>query len=421
MLLLGGRGSSPSPCCMLQEHFRSLTAGARFKRERRSEDRVLAAEDELPIEPTKSSAIAPLDFFGETPAQPAAKRSKSAAVVAAAEAEEDGEGGKLAGRQAKAQMLSIREVGTHQRAAEIRRAHRIRVSEGAPPPAETVEELGAAFGLRAYLVRNALGAGYSKLTPVQMQAIPALLGGRDLLACAPTGSGKTAAYALPLLAKLKEPARKGVRGLVVAPTRELAQQIHREFERLGDGPRFGLCVLAKPAAARGKERPIAWRKYDLLISTPLRLVHLLGADALSLASVALVVLDEADRLLELGFVEQVDEVMAACSSPSLQRAMFSATIPPAVDELARSVLREPLSLHIGERNAAAHEVEQSLVYVGREEGKLLALQSMIREGLSPPVLIFVQSKERAMQLFRSAALPLAAAPRLRLLVAAARP
>lgn len=373
----------------MQDHFRSLTAGARFKRERRPAERALAAEEEPSLEPAKPGAIAPLDFFGEAPPQPAAaKRPKSAATP------DD------AARPASASGAPS-PAALH-RAAELRRAHRIRVSEGAPAPVETAEELGAAHGVRPFLVHNALGAGYARLTAVQMQAIPALLAGRDLLACAPTGSGKTAAYALPVLAKLREPAKLGVRALVVAPTRELAQQIHREFERLGEGPRFGLCVLAKPAAARGKERPIAWARHDLLISTPLRLVHLLAADRLSLAAVELLVLDEADRLLELGFVEQVDEVLAACTSASLQRAMFSATIPPAVDELARSVLRQPLSLHVGERNAAAHEVEQSLLYVGREEGKLLALQSIIREGLSPPVLIFVQAKERAMELLRQA-------------------
>lgn len=385
---------------MLQEHFRSLTAGARFKRERQPAERALGKGAGPAVEPVAPSAIAPLDFFGDAPAQaPPAKRHVRAADAADADErtreKADGEAGP------RGTTSASDELGVRLRAAQqLRRAHRIRVSEGAPPPIETAAELGSALGVRAFLVRNALGAGYDKLTPVQMQAIPALCAGRDLLACAPTGSGKTAAYALPLLARLKAPARNGVRGLVVAPTRELAQQIHRELERLGEGPRFGIRVLAKPAAARGKERPTSWRSVDILVSTPLRLVHLLSAARLSLATVAMLVLDEADRLLELGFVEQVDEVLAACSSTAIVRAMFSATIPPAVDTLARSVLREPLALHIGERNAAAHEVEQSLVYVGREEGKLLALQTMIREGLSPPVLIFVQSKERALELFR---------------------
>lgn len=370
---------------MLHQHFSLLTAGARFKKRERTASAAVAHE--CALEPAKSGAIAPLDFFGEQPAAPAPAEKR-----ARANAELD----------AREQVAPVAVERSGASVAQLRRTHRIHISEGAPAAVETVAELRAAGAIRAFLARNAIAAGYDALTPVQMQAIPALLGGRDLLACAPTGSGKTAAYSIPLLARLKAPAKAGVRALVVAPTRELAQQIHRELERLGEGPRFGLCVLAKPAAARGKERPIDWRKYDVLVSTPLRLVHLLATASLSLASVGLVVLDEADRLLELGFVEQVDEILAACTGADVQRAMFSATIPPAVDELARSVLREPLSLYIGERNAAAQQVEQKLVYVGREDGKLLAIRTIIQEGMTPPVLIFVQSKERAMELFKYA-------------------
>ncbi|KAJ1634662.1 P-loop containing nucleoside triphosphate hydrolase protein [Pavlovales sp. CCMP2436] len=378
---------------MLQQHFGLLSAGARFKRERRPAGSALDAA-EMPAEPAKAGLCAPLDFFGETPAPvpPAAKRAKTILRLAVEVDEEE------AAEEAPQPQQGPQAAQAS--SAQLRRDHRIRISEGAPPAVESVEKLLAAKSVRPFLAKNVLAAGYTKFTPVQMQAIPALLAGRDLLACAPTGSGKTAAYCIPLLARLKEPAKKGIRGLIVSPTRELAQQIHRELERLAEGPRFGLCVLAKPAAARGKERPVMWQKYDVLVTTPLRLVHLLQTGSLSLASVALVVLDEADRLLELGFVEQVDEVLAACTHASLQRAMFSATIPHAVDELARSVLREPLTLSIGERNSAAHEIEQKLVYVGREDGKLLAIKAMIQEGLTPPVLIFVQSKERAMELFR---------------------
>jgi ATP-dependent RNA helicase DDX52/ROK1 len=113
------------------------------------------------------------------------------------------------------------------------------------------------------------------------------------------------------------------------------------------------------------------------------------------------VLDEADKLLELGFLEQCDEVLAACDGSTVQRCLFSATMPPAVEDLVHSVLRQPVKVVVGEKNAAADTVEQSLVFCGRKDGKLVALRQMVREGLRPPLLIFVQSVERAMQLFHA--------------------
>jgi ATP-dependent RNA helicase DDX52/ROK1 len=138
-----------------------------------------------------------------------------------------------------------------------------------------------------------------------------------------------------------------------------------------------------------------------MVCTPLRLVLLLRKGALTLASLEYLVLDEADKLLELGFLEQCDEVLAACDGATVQRCLFSATMPPAVEDLVHSVLRQPVKVVVGEKNAAADTVDQSLVFCGREDGKLVALRQMVREGLRPPVLIFVQSVERAMQLFHA--------------------
>ena len=135
------------------------------------------------------------------------------------------------------------------------------------------------------------------------------------------------------------------------------------------------------------------RRYDVMVCTPLRLVLLLRKGALTLASLEYLVLDEADKLLELGFLEQCDEVLAACDGATVQRCLFSATMPPAVEDLVHSVLRQPVKVVVGEKNAAADTVDQSLVFCGREDGKLVALRQMVREGLRPPVLIFVQSPD----------------------------
>lgn len=116
-------------------------------------------------------------------------------------------------------------------------------------------------------------------------------------------------------------------------------------------------------------------------------------------SVEFLILDEADRLFELGFLDQVDTVMSACTNPKLKRALFSATMMQGVETLARTVLRDPIRLNIGARNSATTSIKQELLFCSTEEGKLLAFRQMIQSGLSIPVLIFVQSKDRAQQLY----------------------
>lgn len=138
---------------------------------------------------------------------------------------------------------------------------------------------------------------------------------------------------------------------------------------------------------------------DVLIATPLRLVHLIQETKLDLSTVEMVTLDEADRLFDMGFVEQIDEVLAACTNAKVQRAMFSATMLQGVEELAQSVLRDPIKVSIGVKNAGATTIEQKLVFVGKEEGKLVAMKQLIQEGLRLPALLFVQNKERAQELY----------------------
>jgi ATP-dependent RNA helicase DDX52/ROK1 len=151
---------------------------------------------------------------------------------------------------------------------------------------------------------------------------------------------------------------------------------------------------------------------DLLITTPLRLGHGLASSRVDLSSVRWLVLDEADKLLETGFVEQMDTLLAACTHAELTRALFSATLPEGVEQLARSVMHSPLRITVGERNAAASTVAQRLMFCGNEQGKLLAMRQLLRDGgMAPPCLVFVQSKERAAQLHRELSLervPLAA-------------
>ena len=194
------------------------------------------------------------------------------------------------------------------------------------------------------LLQNVEDSAWKEPTPIQMQAVPVLVAGRDLLAAAPTGSGKTAAFVMPMILKLgvqrAEVAASGIRGILLAPTRELAAQIQRDVVRLSRGRKLRVCLLtkagaAKAAAAAGTDSKKALSGYDIVVSTPMRLVSLVREGAVSLASVEMVVLDEADKLFDAGvadggsdkaFVGQVDEVLAACSHRQVQRALFSATI-----------------------------------------------------------------------------------------------
>ena len=233
-----------------------------------------------------------------------------------------------------------------------------------------------------------------------------------------------AAFVLPAMVLMAKTAAAtaGPRVLLLAPTRELATQIYREATVLAArGTGFAVQLLTKARVANaqgegnsgrsGKSSPSAFS--GILVSTPMRLLAALRQGCLKLSSVELVVLDEADRLFELGsdkgaassekedngFLAQIDEILGACDHPRVQRALFSATMGDQVAELVATVLRDPVHVSVGLPNAGANTIEQRLTFVGKEEGKLLAFRQLIQAGLKPPVLVFLQSKERAKELY----------------------
>ncbi|KAM9788500.1 putative ATP-dependent RNA helicase DDX52 [Neosynchiropus ocellatus] len=287
----------------------------------------------------------------------------------------------------------------------LRAQNRINVhGSDMPDPVCTFEELQSEYRLSARVVQNLRDAGLESPTAIQMQAIPLMMHGRELLACAPTGSGKTLAFCLPLLAGLQQPANLGFRAVVVSPTRELANQTYRELLRLSEGVGFRVLILDKAAMAAKKFGPQSSKKYDILISTPNRLVFLLKQDppAVDLSSVEWLVVDESDKLFEdgkSGFREQLAAIFLGCSSPRVRRAFFSATCTPDVEQWCRLNLDNMVSVNIGHRNTAVETVEQELLFVGTENGKLVAVRDIIKKGFLPPVLVFVQSIERARELF----------------------
>ncbi|XP_049407304.1 DEAD-box ATP-dependent RNA helicase 57 isoform X2 [Solanum stenotomum] len=283
-----------------------------------------------------------------------------------------------------------------ERDAIFRKMHNIHVSgSNIPSPLLNFAELRSRYKCRSYLLRNLAKLGFKEPTPIQRQAIPVLLSGRECFACAPTGCGKTFAFVFPILMKLKHTSKDGVRAVILSPTRELAAQTTRECKKLAR-KKFYIRLMTKQLAKSGDFSKL---RCDVLISTPLRVKFAIQKRKLDLSRVEFLVLDESDKLFEPGMLEQVDFVVKACTNPSILRSLFSATLPDIVEDRARTIMHDAVRVIIGRKNSASETIEQKLVYVGSEEGKLLALRQSFAESLNPPVLVFVQNKERAKELY----------------------
>ena len=234
-------------------------------------------------------------------------------------------------------------------------------------------------------------AGYLAPTPIQQQAVPLLLKGRDVVALAPTGSGKTAAYVLPALQRffMATPRKPRVLAqLILVPTRELAQQVSDVFTALGrELPRRPHLVCAVGGVSINPQMMSLRGGADIVVATPGRLLDLLAHNALSLKQVQLLVLDEADRLLELGFGDELRQILAQLPAQR-QTALFSATFAADIEALAAAGLREPQRLEIGEQSAPA--IEQRTIHVDSARRAELLL-SLLEDPQWQQVLVFVGS------------------------------
>ncbi|KAK4772969.1 hypothetical protein SAY87_027988 [Trapa incisa] len=265
-----------------------------------------------------------------------------------------------------------------------------------PSPLQDFAELKTRHGCKSYLLRNISKLGYKEPTPIQRQAIPVLLSGRECFACAPTGSGKTMAFVCPILMKLKDATKDGIHAVIICPTKELATQTTRECKKLARGNKFRIKLMTK---ALVRTPDLSKLHCDILISTPLRLRLAIKKRKMDLSRVEYLVLDESDKLFELGLVKQIDFIVKACSNPAIVRSLFSATLPDFVEDLARTIMHDAVRVIVGRKNTASELVKQKLVFAGSEEGKILALRRSFAERLNPPVLIFVQNKGRAKELY----------------------
>eukprot|EP00985_Skeletonema_marinoi_P008375 scaffold3778_cov207-Skeletonema_marinoi.AAC.2 len=341
--------------------------------------------------------------------------------------------------------------------------------------------------LHQTILNNIEQGRWMEPTPIQMQGIPSLMDRRDVMGCAPTGSGKSGAFVLPALMISKCPEevyyghqsqegeddkqsngkQKGknkqqqkkknnqkknaenqqghVRTILLAPSRELSSQLHREVQRLSSNMpfKFHAALLSKSNTGLAISNQLGGKSgLDCLVATPLRLVECLER-GMKLRGLRLIVLDEADRLLDASdgkvtlknaknvsdsdeesesedeeqpqsgssqsrtFLQQIDSILSHLPN-SATRALFSATLGPSVRHLSESILRSPIDITTGinagtggnsAAGGASEHIKQELKFVGREEGKLLAIRQLVAEGITPPVLIFMQSKERAQALF----------------------
>lgn len=254
------------------------------------------------------------------------------------------------------------------------------------------------------ILKAAAEAGYEEPSPIQQKAIPPVLAGRDLLGCAQTGTGKTAAFAMPILQRLAAtPAPSGgrpIRALILTPTRELALQIDESFAAYGRHMRLAHCVIfggvnQNPQVARLK------KGVDILTATPGRLNDLIGQGYIDLKNVEIFVLDEADRMLDMGFVHDVKRVLA-CLPGQKQTLLFSATMPREIEELADGLLHGPEKVMVAPPATTVERIEQSVYFVDKGNKRHLLAQLLQKPEVTS-ALVFTRTKHGADRVVRELA------------------
>lgn len=239
--------------------------------------------------------------------------------------------------------------------------------------------------------------GYSKPTPIQEQAIPFILNGRDLLGCAQTGTGKTAAFAIPMLQLLtkpyaQKPGQKNIRALILTPTRELAIQIEESFNAYGRHLRLKNQVIFGGVSQVPQTQALQ-RGTDILVATPGRLLDLMSQGYINLKDVEIFVLDEADRMLDMGFVHDVKKVITKLPQKR-QTLFFSATMPAEIQSLANAILSNPEKVEVTPVSSTAETINQSLFFVDKNNKKSL-LAHLLQDANIKSALVFTRTKHGA--------------------------
>lgn len=239
-------------------------------------------------------------------------------------------------------------------------------------------------------------AGYDVPTPIQLQAIPALLEGRDLLGCAQTGTGKTAAFAIPILQRLvinhKNLISKQPRVLVLTPTRELAIQVHDSFVTYGKNLNLKFSVIFG-GVGQGHQVKALSRGVEVLVATPGRLLDLIEQGYIRLDQLEVFVLDEADRMLDMGFIHDVKKLIRMLP-PKTHNLFFSASMPPQIENLANSILQNPVKVEVNPASSTVDKIAQSVLFVERENKRPL-LKYLLKNANLKKVIVFSRTKHGA--------------------------
>jgi ATP-dependent RNA helicase RhlE len=257
----------------------------------------------------------------------------------------------------------------------------------------------AELGLSAPLVRAVTGAGYVTPTPIQAQAIPHLLQSRDLLGLAQTGTGKTAAFVLPILQHLRSAGSRAApqtaRALILAPTRELAIQIHETIRTLAKDQHFSFAAVYGGVSINPQIDTMR-RGVDILVATPGRLIDLLKQKHLRLDAVRHFVLDEADRMLDMGFIRDIKRILPLLPKER-QSMLFSATMPESIGEIAATLLRDPVQVEVRPETITIDRIRQHIVYLP-QNAKRDALLALVAPREVTRALVFARTKHGANRL-----------------------
>ena len=255
----------------------------------------------------------------------------------------------------------------------------------------------SSFNLHPSILRGVADLGFTRPTPIQRDGIPPVLASRDLLACAMTGSGKTATFLLPILHRLMGRKRGTTRALVLAPTRELAAQIVEHFTDLARHTPLRAAAIYG-GVGMGPQESALRRGVDLVVACPGRLLDHLRRPYARMAGLEILVLDEADRMLDMGFLPDIRRILKQLPSVS-QTLLFSATLPPPIVALSRQLLRDPLTLDVERPSAPAVGVRQT-IYPVRQDLKATLLAELLELDEIENALVFTRTKHRANRLAR---------------------
>ncbi len=248
----------------------------------------------------------------------------------------------------------------------------------------------AKLDLSPKVLEGVRAAGYTDPTPIQLRAIPIVMEGRDLIGCAQTGTGKTAAFALPILSRLGQ--HGALRSLVLEPTRELAAQVETAIRDYGRFTNLRTTVVFG-GTGYGRQDETLRKGVDILVATPGRLLDQMQRGMIRLDKIEILVLDEADRMLDMGFMPDVRRILERCPR-TRQTMLFSATIPPEIEQLCKWAMRTPETIEIGQRRAPAETVTHALYPVASDQKQDL-LEELLRRTEYNQVLIFCRTKDRA--------------------------